>query len=62
MNFFLSVIGMVLIIEGLPYFISPNTMKSVIDKMIDMPNNFLRKFGFFLMAMGLGLLYLSKFQ
>ncbi len=61
MNFFLCVIGMVLIIEGLPYFISPSRMKSFIEKMLYLPEKLLRSFGFFLMLMGLLLVYLGKF-
>ncbi len=60
MEFFLCVIGMVMIIEGLPYFAFPDTLKSFVQKMGEMPSNTLRIFGFVLMLTGLGLVYLGK--
>lgn len=60
MDYFLSVIGMVMIIEGLPYFAFPEKMKAWVLKMIEMPEKNLRRFGFVLMLAGLGLVYLGK--
>ncbi len=60
MNFFLCVIGMVMIIEGLPYFAFPDTLKSFIQKVGEMPSNTLRTFGFMLMLTGLILVYIGK--
>ncbi len=60
MNFFLCVIGMTMIVEGLPYFAFPEKIKLVIMKVIEMPDNALRTFGFMLMLAGLGLVYLGK--
>jgi uncharacterized protein YjeT (DUF2065 family) len=60
MKFFLCVIGMVMVVEGFPYFAFPEKMKFVIQKVIEMPDKALQKFGFVLMVMGLCLVYLGK--
>ena len=60
MKFFLCVIGMVMVVEGLPYFAFPEKMKFVIQKVIEMPDKALQKFGFMLMLLGLCLVYLGK--
>ena len=60
MDYFLCVIGMVMIIEGLPYFASPEKMKRMIRTLIEMPEGVLRRFGFVLMLVGLFLVYLGK--
>jgi uncharacterized protein len=60
MKFFLCVIGMVMVVEGLPYFAFPEKMKVVIQKMMDMPDKALQKFGFVLMLTGICLVYLGK--
>ena len=60
MEFFLCVLGMVMIVEGLPYFAFPDKMKSWVRKVLDMPENFLRRFGFVLMLLGLGLIYVGR--
>ena len=60
MEFFLCVIGMVMIFEGLPYFAFPQKMKTWILKLLEVPEGTLRKFGFMLMLTGLGLIYMGK--
>lgn len=60
MEFFLCVIGMVMIIEGLPYFVFPEKMKAWILKVLELPEGTLRKFGLVLMVLGLGLVYIGK--
>ncbi len=60
MEFFLSVIGMVMIVEGLPYFAFPDRMKTWIGKIIVSPSSSLRKFGLVLMVLGLGLIYIGR--
>jgi len=59
MEFFLSVIGMVMIIEGVPYFAIPYKMKSWVRKILEMPDSTLQRFGFILMLLGMGLVYLG---
>jgi uncharacterized protein YjeT (DUF2065 family) len=60
MKFFLCVIGMVMIIEGLPYFAFPEKMKSWFNKILEAPNSTLRKLGLMLMLIGLGLVYVGR--
>jgi len=60
MKFFLCVIGMVMILEGLPYFGFPDTMKEMMKKIQELPDDALRKFGFVLMLTGLILVYIGK--
>jgi len=60
MKFFLCVIGMVMVVEGLPYFAFPEKMKLVIRKVIEMPDKALQKFGFMLMLIGISLVYFGK--
>jgi uncharacterized protein YjeT (DUF2065 family) len=60
MDYFLSVMGMVLFIEGLPYAAFPEKMKRFVQKMLAMPSGELRRFGFVLMLGGLFLVYIGK--
>ncbi len=59
MKFFLSVIGMVMIVEGLPYFAFPGKMKATVQMILGLSDAHLRRFGFFLMLAGLGLVSLA---
>ncbi len=59
MKYFLSVIGMVLIIEGLPYFASPEKMKQLLLKIPQIPSVYLRVFGFAAVITGLALIYFT---
>ncbi len=59
MKFFLSVIGMVMIVEGLPYFAFPARMKKMVQMMVNLDDVYLRKFGFILMLAGLGIVYFA---
>lgn len=60
MEFFLCVIGMVMIIEGLPYFAFPDKMKEMMNRILELPDSALRKFGLILMAAGLLLSYIGR--
>jgi uncharacterized protein len=51
--------GMVMIVEGLPYFAFPKKMKEIIHMLLSMDDAALRKFGFTLMAFGLVVVYLT---
>ena len=59
MEFFLCVIGMVMIVEGLPYFAFPSKMKEMVLIMIGVDDEKLRKFGFLLMLAGLFIVYFA---
>ncbi len=60
MRLFLCLLGLVLIVEGLPYFAFPDKMKKWIVMMQDLPNAQLRLVGF--LAMGIGLLLTYFFR
>ncbi len=60
MQFFLSVLGMVMVVEGLPYFAFPEKMKLLIQQLLEMPESALRKFGFVLMLGGVALVYMGR--
>lgn len=60
MDFFLCVLGMVMVIEGLPYFAVPDRMKVWVQKVLEIPESSLRRFGFVLMIAGLALVYLGR--
>jgi hypothetical protein len=59
MKFFFCVMGMVMIVEGLPYFISPHKMREMVMMILQMPEGALRRFGFFMMLAGLAVVYLA---
>ena len=59
MKFFFCVIGMVMIVEGLPYFAFPGKMKEMVQMMMGLEDVKLRKFGIVLMLAGLGIIYFA---
>ena len=60
MKFFLSVLGMVLIVEGLPYFAFPEKIKAWLVKVSEIPATQLRTFGFLAICIGMVLVYLGQ--
>jgi Uncharacterized protein conserved in bacteria (DUF2065). len=60
MKYFLCVLGMIFIIEGLPYFIFPEKLKIYLAKIITMPESTLRFLGISAMIIGLILLYFGR--
>lgn len=62
MEYFLTVLGMVLVVEGLPYFTFPEKMKSLMEKIPQMPSTSLRIFGISSISIGLLLIYLTRFH
>jgi len=59
-EYFLCVFGMVMIVEGLPYFVVPSKIKVWVQKLAGLPDSSLRLMGFLLMVAGLGLVYLGR--
>ena len=59
MKFFLCVMGMVLIVEGLPYFAFPNKMKEMMTVIMSLQDSVLRRFGLILMMTGLAVVYFT---
>lgn len=60
MEFFICVLGMVMIVEGLPYFIAPEKMQQMLKIISSLPPSNMRRTGLVLMSLGLLLLYLGK--
>jgi uncharacterized protein len=60
MKFFLCVIGMVFIIEGLPYFAFPDKIKAFLLKLQDVQDSTLRILGLLAMMTGLILVYFGR--
>ena len=60
MKLLLCLIGLVLIVEGLPYFASPGKMKKWMEKVQEIPDNRLRLMGFAAMCVGLIMAYLFR--
>jgi uncharacterized protein len=62
MRYFICVLGMVLIIEGLPYFAFPERIKAYLLKVVNIPDSTLRLVGFLSMVIGLILVYFGRWE
>jgi uncharacterized protein len=60
MEYFLCVLGMVMIIEGLPYFGFPEKMKLLMRMILEQEDTSLRIMGGMLMLLGLILVFLAR--
>lgn len=60
MGFFLCVLGMVFIIEGIPYFLFPLKWKQLLLKVDEMSESWLRLMGLISILIGLAIVYLGK--
>ena len=60
MKDFLCVLGLIFIIEGLPYFVFPEKLKLYLAKIITMPDSTLRFLGITAMIVGLIILYIGR--
>jgi uncharacterized protein len=60
MKFFFCVLGMVMIVEGLPYFAFPEKMKIWIAKALELSPGSMRKLGLVLMLLGLFLVAVGR--
>ncbi len=60
MDYFLCVLGMVFIIEGLPYLAFPEKLKIYLIKITTLPDAVLRGFGIAAIVLGLILLYFGR--
>ncbi|MBE9535992.1 MAG: DUF2065 domain-containing protein [Proteobacteria bacterium] len=59
LKYFLSVLGLVFVIEGIPYFLSPGGIKKWVAIVLVMPERNVRFIGFLFMLTGLFVLYLG---
>jgi uncharacterized protein YjeT (DUF2065 family) len=60
MKLFLTVLGLLLIVEGLPYFAFPDRMQAVMREMLEMSPSSLRWIGLVSTLIGLGICYLVQ--
>lgn len=60
MDILLCVIGMVLIVEGIPYFAFPGKIKDMMRIAIAQPDGALRIFGGLMMLLGLIIVFVVK--
>lgn len=61
MSFIITVVGALLIIEGIPYFVFPKKVKDWAALLEEIPDRSLRVLGIVSMASGLALLYFVRF-
>lgn len=57
---FLRAVALLMVFEGVMPFLSPNSFKRNMLKMLQVPNQNLRIFGLVFMMLGLGLLYWTR--
>ncbi|MGB9712175.1 MAG: DUF2065 domain-containing protein [Dissulfurimicrobium sp.] len=60
MNLLFNALGILLIVEGIPYFAFPEKMQEIMREAEKMPPATLRWFGFASMIVGLGICYLVQ--
>lgn len=60
MKFFLCVLGMVFIVEGVPYFLFPEKLKIYLSKITSVSDSTLRFLGLTAIIAGLILLYFGR--
>ena len=60
MKLLLCLLGLVLFVEGLPYFLSPRKMKKWMLAIQEIPDSNLRAMGLLAMALGLLISYFFK--
>lgn len=60
MDFLLTVLGLVLVLEGMPWFLSPVRVKRLLRTIAATPDSSLRAVGLVFMLAGLWLVYLGR--
>ena len=60
MEYLLSVVGLVLIVEGVPYFLCPDKMKEFLARVRELPEGRLRAFGSVSIILGLVLTFIAR--
>jgi uncharacterized protein YjeT (DUF2065 family) len=60
MKLFLCLIGLVLVVEGLPYFAFPDKMKKWMNMIQEVPDSQLRVLGFISMCIGVIIAYIFR--
>jgi len=60
MEFFLTVIGVVMVVEGMPWFLSPQGVKKMLLQILPLPEHIMRSMGLVLMLAGLAMVYIAS--
>ncbi|NOX24559.1 MAG: DUF2065 domain-containing protein [Deltaproteobacteria bacterium] len=60
MKLLITLVGLMLILEGLPYFVLPETMQKWLRQLTEIPSASLRVLGLFAIVAGLALCFLSR--
>ena len=60
MDFLLVVIGVVMIVEGIPWFLSPGGYKRLLVQLLPVGDGLLRLLGLLMMLAGLWVVYLAR--
>lgn len=60
MEDFITLLGLILVLEGLPYFAFPEFFKTWIARVLETPESRLRIYGMISIASGLFLIYLAR--
>ena len=60
MEFFLTVIGVVMVVEGMPWFLSPQGVKKMLIQILPLPERTMRSMGLMLMLAGLLMVYIAS--
>jgi uncharacterized protein len=59
-GYFITVLGLICFLEGLPYFAFPRQIKAWLEKLMAMPSTQLRLMGGAMMVVGLLLVYWGR--
>ena len=60
MAFFVTALGLMMFFEGIPYLGFPSRVKAMAQKIPELPDSTLRVIGFFIMILGLGVVYIGR--
>jgi uncharacterized protein YjeT (DUF2065 family) len=59
-GYLITVLGLICFFEGLPYLASPTQLKAWLQKVLEMPDRYLRILGGLLMLIGLMFVYWGR--
>ncbi|MBF0124182.1 MAG: DUF2065 domain-containing protein [Magnetococcales bacterium] len=60
MDDLVAAFGLMLVLEGVPYFVAPERMRGWLSRVVEMPDDMLRRSSIVLMLLGLLLVYLVR--
>jgi uncharacterized protein YjeT (DUF2065 family) len=59
-GYWVTILGVLLVLEGMPWFLSPNRIRSLLAELSRLPDPVLRVMGFLAMAAGLFLVWIGR--